>query len=310
MDFKVCAACKKDLPVTEYYFRKETGAYRPACKKCKRVKTKDDILNKMNSGKKVCKHCGLEKPSEDFQKAGGGKWLQPYCKPCDYERKKKHKDNNSLRYKELNRENYLSKRVLVSESQKANSRIKSNIALIAAGKKYNEERKLVLTKEERKARKYIQDKKYREKYKNDISYIKKKYTRSVAGKQKAREWQAKMMVNPEFRIVKNFRSRVRVALMGIIKKSDTTENLLGCSFSDFKLYIETQFKDGMTWDNYGKVGWHIDHKIPVSWFNLENPNCQKLAFNFKNHQPLWWEDNLKKNNRYHTPLEEILCKIK
>lgn len=33
---------------------------------------------------------------------------------------------------------------------------------------------------------------------------------------------------------------------------------LGCSVSDLKIYLESKFAVGMTWDNYGK--WHIESR--------------------------------------------------
>jgi len=53
-------------------------------------------------------------------------------------------------------------------------------------------------------------------------------------------------------------------------KNSHTEDILGCSFSDFKLYLESKFKPWMTWENKGlyngelNYGWDIDHIIPVS----------------------------------------------
>ena len=51
----------------------------------------------------------------------------------------------------------------------------------------------------------------------------------------------------------------------------------------------------MTWQNYGI--WHIDHIQPLSKFNLLKLEQQKIAFNYKNLQPLWAIDNLKKGDR-------------
>jgi hypothetical protein len=67
----------------------------------------------------------------------------------------------------------------------------------------------------------------------------------------------------------------------------------------FKQHIESLFLPGMNWSNYGlgKGKWHIDHKVPLTWFNIENDNCVKLACNYKNLQPLWGEDNIRKGNK-------------
>src|ERR1700749_4165457 len=94
MEIKVCAKCEQELPITEFYFRKDKNRYRNCCKKCKSVTSKEEIKKRVSSPTKICKHCGIEKPIEDYQKAGGGKWTQPYCKPCDSERKKKYEAEN------------------------------------------------------------------------------------------------------------------------------------------------------------------------------------------------------------------------
>jgi hypothetical protein len=61
------------------------------------------------------------------------------------------------------------------------------------------------------------------------------------------------------------------------KKSSKTENILGCSFSEFKIYLESKFETWMNWDNRGlyngelNYGWDIDHIIPISYAkNIED----------------------------------------
>lgn len=77
-----------------------------------------------------------------------------------------------------------------------------------------------------------------------------------------------------------------------------TKDIIGCDHHFLKLHIESQFKEGMTWDNYGIKTWHVDHIKPVSLFNLNNDDELKECFNYKNLQPLWAKDNLRKRNRY------------
>src|SRR5574343_381163 len=79
-----------------------------------------------------------------------------------------------------------------------------------------------------------------------------------------------------------------------ISKCEKTINLLGCSIEEFKKYLESKFQPGMTWENYGKYGWHIDHIIPCSAFNFLNPEDQKRCFHYTNMQPLWASENLSK----------------
>ena len=57
-------------------------------------------------------------------------------------------------------------------------------------------------------------------------------------------------------------------LNGKQKKSVSSLRLLGCSLEDFKIHLENQFTEGMSWDNLKLDGWHIDHIIPLNTFDL------------------------------------------
>lgn len=106
-----------------------------------------------------------------------------------------------------------------------------------------------------------------------------------------------------YRIIGNLRCRINIALKGY-SKSVHTEKLLGCTILKFRQHLESQFIEGMSWDNYGrKEGqWSIDHKIPLSSFkHLDDPEEQKQACNYKNCQPLWHIDNIRKGNRIIKP---------
>lgn len=102
--------------------------------------------------------------------------------------------------------------------------------------------------------------------------------------------------DPVFKLTENIRTRIYQGLKGI-SKSQTTDELLGCTFPAFREYLETKFTPDMTWDNYGSL-WHVDHIKPISLFNLSDPEEQKLAFNYINCQPLHAILNLKKSNKY------------
>ncbi len=80
---------------------------------------------------------------------------------------------------------------------------------------------------------------------------------------------------------------------GAIKSARTIE-LLGTSVSGLREWLQAQFLPGMSWDNMGRFGWHIDHRIPCAAFDLSDPLEQKLCFHYTNLQPLWWRDNLSK----------------
>ena len=109
----------------------------------------------------------------------------------------------------------------------------------------------------------------------------------------------KKQVDPEFRIMCVLRSRVRCAVRDqFTKRAYKTEELVGCSVAYLIGYLESQFDDKMTWDNYGKDGWHIDHIKPCAAFDLTKPEEQKKCFHYKNLQPLWWPDNIRKRSWY------------
>jgi len=72
---------------------------------------------------------------------------------------------------------------------------------------------------------------------------------------------------------------------------------LGCGINELKEYLESLFLEGMTWENHGIHGWHIDHIIPLSSFDLTDRGQILIACNYKNLQPLWAKDNLSKGDK-------------
>jgi hypothetical protein len=77
-------------------------------------------------------------------------------------------------------------------------------------------------------------------------------------------------------------------------KSKKCLDVLGCSLNELKQYIESQFVEGMTWENYGE--WHIDHIKPL-YLGENEEEIYKLN-HYSNFQPLWAKDNLKKSKKY------------
>lgn len=97
----------------------------------------------------------------------------------------------------------------------------------------------------------------------------------------------------QYLLGKNLRCRLYTALQGKTKSAATLE-LLGCNIEHLKSHLENQFTDGMSWENYGKHGWHVDHIIPCASFDLSDPAQQRECFHFSNLQPLWAEENISK----------------
>jgi hypothetical protein len=324
METKVCAACLTEKPLSEYYIKKETGNPHNRCKQCciHNVKT-----IKVEKTTKTCKHCGEDKPFSEYQKAGGGKWLQPYCKPCDAERKRKHAKANQERYQERSRKYQAENKEQITEKRKEYYEKKKD-EIIQYQKQYREQNadKCKARQEKYRAEKkewlYAKSKQARKdnpelyRAKDKLARESRTPEQKARDAQKRKEWEQKnkhilyekyrerkrknrrefgarkMATDPAFRILKNLRSRIRVAIKGV--KSDTTENLLGCTIPEFKAYLESKFLPGMSWENYGKFGWHIDHIIPCAKFDLTTEEGQRACFIYTNQQPLFWQDNLKK----------------
>lgn len=100
--------------------------------------------------------------------------------------------------------------------------------------------------------------------------------------------------DPLYRLRYNMRNRIRGAFRSKSwRKDNTTAIMLGCSFDELKTHIELQFKENMTWENYGE--WEIDHIYPLSLAKTEE-EMYKLC-HYTNLQPLWRIDNIKKSNK-------------
>jgi hypothetical protein len=134
----------------------------------------------------------------------------------------------------------------------------------------------------------------------------KKYNQVEKRKAYRREWMRNWNRKNAKRIYKQRRARpyeklssvIRARIYDVLKhgyKSDKTEILIGITIKEFKTYLEGKFKTGMTWDNYGFYGWHIDHIKPLSSFDLSDKEQQKIAFHYTNLQPLWAKENLQKH---------------
>jgi hypothetical protein len=120
----------------------------------------------------------------------------------------------------------------------------------------------------------------------------------AANRHKRNAARARQLANdPQARMAYLLRKALARALRqtGAAKAGRTIE-LLGCSFQFFADFIEAQFTKGMTWQNRGASGWHLDHIIPVSHFDLSNPEQQRRCFHYTNLRPLWAVDNLRKGD--------------
>jgi hypothetical protein len=100
----------------------------------------------------------------------------------------------------------------------------------------------------------------------------------------------------QFKLSCTLRSRLSHALKNSQKTGSAVKDL-GCTIEELRVYLESKFQEGMSWDNYGFYGWHIDHIRPLASFDLSNPEELKKACHYTNLQPLWAEENLSKGDK-------------
>lgn len=106
----------------------------------------------------------------------------------------------------------------------------------------------------------------------------------------------KMASDPRFAMRHRLRNRIQAALRAQSgMKAKKTMQLIGCSVESLKIYIESKFRSGMTWENWGSV-WHMDHIIPCAIFDLTKPEHQIVCFHFSNLQPLLVRENILKRD--------------
>ena len=291
---KYCYVCQQFKPVNQ--FGKQAGTrdkLRPACRTCRKLEFRKPkppkpleqctrLVNvKHEHGKKLCTHCRQWLDLTDYGKDGKG-WdgLASRCLKCAYDRRI-----------ELSR----ARGVVPHDALKA---------------PYNEAGdKFCRTCHAWKRPEAF----YRDKYKWDGRHtvcaactraLQRMRTQTSAVQRRQRAyWRRRKQTNTQVRIRHAVGTRILRALNGK-RKHTRTLDLIGCSILEFKQHIERQFKPGMTWDNHGVNGWHIDHILPCSLFDLTDYAEQKHCFHYTNTQPLWADDNIRKGG---TNRKELTC---
>jgi hypothetical protein len=236
--------------------------------------------------KKICSKCKIEKDLCDFNKNKNYSYgVSNQCKECRKIVTKRYRENNRIKLK-----------ISSSEFRKNNpDKVKKS------KKKYYLENYEVIKE---KNKKYREDNK--EKW---LKYLK---INSEKISNKNREWRKNNIIkrrnyereydkknyntNILYKLSKNIRRRVREFMKTKkICKNINTYTIIGCTPEELKIHLEKQFQIGMSWENQGFYGWHIDHIIPLSSAKTEE-EIYKLC-HYTNLQPLWWWDNLKKRDK-------------
>ncbi len=188
-----------------------------------------------------------------------------------------------------------------------NGRNKCKECVLKTGKEYTNSHRLeksIYNKEYREKNKEKlnqESKDYYNSHKEQLDTKQKKYLQRPEVKERTRKYWSnynkdKRKTDVQFKLRSTLRRRLGNALKKEFKSGSAIRDL-GCSIDEFKLYLESNWLEGMTWDNYGnKEGqWSIDHTIPLSSFDLTIREQLLIACNYKNQLPMWHIDNLKKN---------------
>lgn len=253
---------------------------------------------------KKCSKCKVEKELKDFNicKSNNDGYYS-ICKQCRKDFYEKNKNNITQKNRECHKKNRKER-------------------LIKQKKYYNENKESILKKQkidrmnksdiiknrqliyyaiiDNKEKKKKNDKVWRENNEEKIRKTKQIYYKKNKSKIQAQNRikdKDRYKNNINYRIARILRKRMNEAIKNNYKSGSAVKDL-GCSIEYFvKEYMPSKFQEGMTWDNYGLYGWHIDHIIPLSSFDLTDRGQLLKACHYSNLQPLWAEDNLRKGSK-------------
>ena len=150
-------------------------------------------------------------------------------------------------------------------------------------------------RQDHRAEKAVWQKQYYQNHKPEAAAYARQYYQDHKAK-KAMHKRRRFSSDIDYRLKTIIRIEIRQSIKNN-KRYKHSLDLLGCSVEEARTHLENQFTEGMTWDNYGKNGWHIDHIIPLSYFDFSDPEQQKRAWHYTNLQPLWAIDNIRKSNK-------------
>lgn len=259
---------------------------------------------------KKCTICGEEKEFDYFYRNKKSKdGHESRCKICASNYKKQNKDHVKKYHKEYYKKNKKSKIEYQKDyANKNKDRIKEYLKDYS--KNYREDNKEDIKKRQKDySKKYYKinrgriieySKKYQKENIEDRKEYSKKY-RKLNKIKRSNRHKERMKSDVSYRLKYIIRNLIRRSLerSGYTKKSRTHE-ILGCSFKDFKLYLESKFENWMNWGNKGlyngkfNYGWDIDHITPQSSATSEEeiiklnhytnfqPLCSKINRDIKN----------------------------
>ena len=118
--------------------------------------------------------------------------------------------------------------------------------------------------------------------------------RNLARKHQAK-YLKKVAQNPKNKLKRRFETSTYLSIKK--QRNKTILEVLGYTIKDLYNHIESQFTDGMSWENMGE--WHLDHIIPVSAFNFNFYTDSEFftCWSLGNLRPMWAKDNKIKGSK-------------
>ena len=114
---------------------------------------------------------------------------------------------------------------------------------------------------------------------------------------KRRDYEKRNKSNPIVRLKRSIRRHIQKAVsFGASSKRHSSSVYLGCTYAELRAHLESLWQPWMNWGNYG-ARWHIDHKLPLAAFDLQDDAQFRAACHFTNLQPLCAKLNMSKGKR-------------
>ena len=120
---------------------------------------------------------------------------------------------------------------------------------------------------------------------------------------------ARKLRDPGFKIACNLRNRFG-EIMEVTRDPSRKWNsaLIGCDTHQLAAHLESKFKRGMTWANYG-THWHVDHIMPCAVFDHTKPEQVRQCWHFSNLAPLEAKKNMAKGANIEAPQLSLLLSV-
>ena len=265
MGTKICKDCKKELILDEFTKRyskiNKKHYYANRCRECEknrinkyvRKTTKIKRQNEFKNKIKVCAKCKKEKPLNKFYFRKDIQSYRDECKKCFTKQSKLNSQKPEVKARRKERDS-------TPERKKRKNELRHTPIA--------REKNRIRTKQYRKDH-YEELKEYRQERTSTKEFKKKRSEsrRTPEERKKANEYdRKKWREDPQYKlscIMKtNINSHLKSGKDGI-----SWQKILGYTVVELKKYLESQFKEGMTWENHGKA-WEIHNRITISWWNF------------------------------------------